>query len=181
MKDTLAAFMGLEEPQTLQASARALQQTGVLNTRAVPSRLRAAAADAIMWSAKAMLRDPVSGVIADAWGKLGDLQRFDSAPADEINTYTVNEHEIALTRQPTLELEINGVPCGLTLQFEFKAGFHLEGAVLKVQNKTIIGAEFGGLRGAGALSCGNAVIVERKTEPVRLPSTLTFKPGVAIT
>jgi hypothetical protein len=179
--DTLAAFLHLDDDAKAKARAKALRESGELTQlRGLPAPLRTPAADAIVWTAKALLRDPVSGVIGEAWGKLRDIQRFLNAPPDEVNTFTLQHHEIALARTPTVELTLNEAPSGIVLQFELKIALTLASAALRIQNRRIIGAEFGDLRGGGSFSLGRATIAERKTAPFRLPAKLNFRPGVAI-
>lgn len=179
--DTIAAFLHLDEDARAKAGAKALQESGELKAmKALPAPLRTSAADAIVWTAKALLRDPVSGVIANAWGKLRDVQKFLNAPPDEVNTFTLRDHEIALARTPSLELMLNNTPSGIVLQFELKIALTLTSAALRIQNKRIIGAEFGALQGGGTFSLGRATIAERKTKEFRLPARLDFNPGAPI-
>lgn len=179
--DSLAAFLHLDDPNKSGAAAKSLQSSNELkNIRNLPAPLRRPAADAVMWAAKALLRDSVSGVIATAWGKFRDLERFMSAPPEEVNTFNLREHEIALKRTPSAELLLNNTPSGIMLEFELKLALTLASAALRIQNRRIIGAEFGALSGGGSLSLGRATIAERSTKPFKLPARIAFNPGVAI-
>lgn len=179
--DSLACFLHLETEIQTRAAAQKLRVSGALKgERDLPAPLRTPAADAIVWAAKALLRDPVSGVIGQAWGKLRDLDRFMRAPPEEVNTFTLQDHEIALSRTPSVELTLNEAPSGIVLQFELKIALVLTSAALRIQNRRIIGAECGDLRGAGSFSLGRATIAERKSAPFRLPAKLAFTPGVVL-
>ncbi len=179
--DTLAAFLQLDTEADAQAAVRKLRESRALKSaRDLPAPLRLPAADAIVWAAKALLRDPVSGVIGQAWGKLRDVQRFMNAPPEEVNTFTLQDHEIALSRTPSVELTLNDAPSGIVLRFELKIALVLTSASLRIQNRRIIGAECGDLRGSGSFNLGRATIAERKSAPFRLPARLAFTPGVAL-
>lgn len=179
--DTLSAFLHLDDEARAKNGAKALRESGEMKRlRGLPAPLRAQAADAIVWTAKALLRDSVSGLIGQAWGKLRDMQRFMSAAPEETHSFTLHDHEIALARTPSVELVLNGAPSGIVLQFELKIALTLTSAALRIQNRRIIGAECGELRGGGSFSLGRATIAERKSAPFQLPARLAFSPGVAL-
>lgn len=179
--DTLEAFFGLDNPARAKASARALQSAQELReVRALPAAMRAPAADAIVWTAKALLKDSVSGVIGSAWTKLKEVQEAINAPADERKEITLAAHEIALSRTPSVDLVINGAPTGIALEFELKIALIITSAAAQIQNAHIVGATLGKVSGGGSLSLGRATLAERKTEIVRLPSRLTFEPAIAL-
>lgn len=180
MSDTIADFFGLNDPAQAQQGAEALQNSPDFAGGSLPEPLRAKAATALIWAAKAMLRDPLSGVLGEGWGKVTELQKFDTAPPDEINTFSLQSHEIALSRQPSIELDVNGAPSGIIFAFELKLGFTVESAELRIQQRRIIGAQFGGLRGGGTLSLGRATILKRETAQVQLPAQVEFDPGIRV-
>lgn len=179
---TLNEFFHLDDPTRARAAARALQRSPELReAQVLPAPLRGPAAEAIVFTAKALLTDPVSGIIGSAWGKLRDLHRFVNAPPGEINEFSLHDHEIALSRTPSIDLVLNGAPTGIQLRFELKVGLSISGAALRIQDARIVGASIGKVRGMGAFNLGRASLVERKTEVFRLPANLTFTPGVALT
>lgn len=179
--ETLAGYFRLDDPQQVEVSARALAQSEALQGRSwLPANLREHAAKAIIWALKNLLDDPVSETIAKAWTKARELKKFADAPADQINELTLHEHDIALVRKPSLELVLNGAPTGLKVEFEMKIGLVVEGALIKVQKRRIIGAKLAKVLGSGSVSCGKITIAERKTGAVTLPGDLTLAPGVAI-
>lgn len=181
MQDTLSAYLGLDDPKKVKAAAKTLESAPELaRAQALPGALRSSAADAIIWCAKAVLNGSVSGVMGDAWSKTRELQRFLSAPAGQVNEFTLHSHEIALSRTPSLELVLNNVPTGITLRFEVKVGLTLTSAKLKIMDGRITAAEFGEAQGAGSLSLGRATIIERKTSKVELPTRLAFTPGIPL-
>ncbi|MGE0740102.1 MAG: hypothetical protein AB7O98_02075 [Hyphomonadaceae bacterium] len=178
---TLRAFFGLDDPKREQDAAKALQNSAELRgVRGLPGALRAPAANAIVMTAKALLSDPVSGLICNAWTKAAELQRFIKAPPDQINEFTLHEHEVALSRAPSVDLVVNGAPTGVQLRFELKVALSIASASLRIQNAHIVGATLGKVRGGGSFSLGRATLVERKTELVRLPAELTFNPGARL-
>jgi hypothetical protein len=127
-----------------------------------------------------LLKDPVSETLAKAWGKTRELKAAAEAPADRISEVPLHEHDIALVRKPSIELVLNGAPTGLQFEFELKAGLVVEGAVVKVQARRIVGAQLSRVLGSGSISCGKVTLVERKSGSVALPGELSFAPGIAI-
>ncbi len=178
---TIAGFLCLDEPAQLEASKRALRQSQEISRGGASLRgAQAAATDAILDAAKSMLDSPLVNVLGGAWGKWRDLQRYAMAPADETHEVTLHEHEIALSRKPSVDLLIDGAPTGLQLQFELKLALTISGAILKVQGGHIVSADFGNVRGGGSFSCGKVTLAKRETSPVQIPGNVAFNPGVAI-
>lgn len=179
--ETLAAYFRLDDPEQAELSARALAQSDALQSRrSLPANLREPAAKAIIWALKNLLTDPVSETIAKAWSKVRDLKKFADAPADQINELSLHEHDIALIRKPSIELVLNGAPTGLQVEFELKLGIVIEGALIRVQKRRIVGAKLAKVLGSGSVSCGKITIAERKSRAVTLPGEIAFAPGVAI-
>lgn len=178
MSLTLMDFLRFNDPAEARRGAQALNAAPELAP--LPAPLRPKAADALVWSIRAVLRDPLTNVIGAGWSRLNELQKFDEADAEQVNTFALHEHEIALTRQPAIEIDVNGAPSGVKLTFELKIALSIKSAELRIQNKRIIGAQFAGVKGNGALSLGSATIAERETAPVKLPAQLNFSPGLKI-
>lgn len=178
---TLANFFRLDEPAHARASAKRLENAPELKkAHMLPPALRGPAADAIIWCAKNLLDEPITNTLGGAWGKLRDLDRFRAAPADQVNEWTLHEHEIALSRKPGFDLVLNGVSTGVQLLFELKLGLTVESAVIKIQGGRVIGADLGKVHAGGSFGLGKVTIAERKTESFRLPGKLSFSPGIAI-
>lgn len=179
--ETLSGFLGLDDPQQAQASARVMGQSpDIARARGIPSAFRKAAGDAAIWTLKNVLDTPLSNVIADAWRTHRDLHGAINAPPGQTSDFTLHEHEIALSRKPSAEIMINGAPTGVTLEFELKLALNIASAVLKIRDGAIIGCELGKTKGAGSVRCGKVTLAKRETSSVRLPATLSFNPGVAL-
>lgn len=181
MSETIADAVGLEDPARAK---RALQElSAVKKVRAIPPGLRAAAADAVVQAARSLLNSPVSDVMLDAWGKAKELGRYADPSAfkpDEINDFTLHEHEIALERHPAIELMLNGAPTGAQLPFDVKLALVIKSAVLFIQNARIIGAEIGQVQAEGSVKCAKVQIAKRETGPLKLTGRINFNPGYAI-
>ena len=180
--ETLATFLRYEA--AARRNGAALRNArGINQSNAIPAGLRGAAGDAMLESASALLDSPLVEVIGAAWGKLDTLLGFRDTsryPPDQISDFVLHDHEIALRRTPSVELEVNSVPTGVQLQFELKIGLTIESAILKIQNARIVGADLGKVHGSGAFSCAEVTLAERNTGAVRLPGKLVFAPGVTI-
>lgn len=179
--ETLAGFLGLDDPDKTRASARALARSpDIGRARAVPAPLRDAAAEAVIWTAKNLLNTPLSNLCADAWSQARDLDKARNAAEGKTVDFALKEHDISLSRQPSVELIINGAPTGVKLPFDLNIGLTIASAVLKIRDGAIIGCDLGKVKGAGSISCIGVTITKRETSSVRLPGKLTFNPGVAL-
>jgi hypothetical protein len=179
--ETLGSYFKLDDPRQADEYARALAQSEALKSkRALPASLHEPAAKALIWALKNLLNDPVSETIAKAWAKAREIKKFADAPADQVNEAALHEHDIAVVRKPAVELVLNGAPTGLQVEFELKMGLVVEGAIVKIQGRRVVGARLSSVLGAGSISVGKVTIVERKSSSVALPGELSFAPGIAI-
>lgn len=179
--ESLSGFLGLDDAQQTQAAARELVKSPeIARASGIPAPFRKAAADAVIWTAKTLFDTPLSNVLTDAWSTYRELKSAINAPPGQVSDFALHDHEIALSRQPSAEIVINGAPTGVVLQFELKIALKLASAVLKLRDGAIIGADLGKLTGSGSVKCGRAVIAKRDTSSVRLPGTLAFNPGVPL-
>ncbi|WP_395646521.1 hypothetical protein [Terricaulis sp.] len=179
--ETLAGFLGLDDPDKTKASARALARSPEIGrAREVPAPLRDAAAEAVIWTAKNLLNTPLSNLCADAWSTYREFDKARNAPAGKTVDFTLKEHDISLSRQPSVELIINGVSTGVKLPFDLSIGLNIASAVLKIRDGAIVGCDLGKVKGAGSISCAGVTITKRETSTVRLPGKLAFDPGVML-
>lgn len=183
--ETLADFFGVaDDAKSARDGAIALAKASKEALRdALPAGLRDAAAGSVMQSARGLLNSPISGILGDAWKTARDLERFCDPrqfPPDKLAEYTLAEHELALKRNPLIEVMLDGAPTGLKLKFELKLALAVMSAVLKIQNGRIMGARIGDCRGGGKYSCTSVTLAERKTGKIRLPGTISFGQGIPI-
>jgi hypothetical protein len=179
--ETMGAYFRLDDPRQADECAHALAQSDALKSkRALPAALHEPAAKALIWALKNLLNDPVSETLAKAWAKAREIKKFADAPPDQVNETALHEHDIALVRKPAVELVLNGAPTGLQFEFELKMGLVVEGALIKIQGRRIVGARLSAVLGSGSISCGKITIAERKSSSVALPGELSFAPGIAI-
>jgi hypothetical protein len=181
---TISALLGLDDQSRRKAGATVLARSAKLAAaRVLPGALRQAAAESFIDASVALLDSPLAGIFGDVWKKASDLHAYTDprkhAPG-EIHEYTLAGHDIALKRNPVIELVLDGAPTGLQLEFELKLSLAVLSAVLRIRDGYIIGARLGDFQGAGTYSCGSAKLVERKTERFRLPGDIVFTPGVAL-
>jgi hypothetical protein len=181
--DTIASFFGIDSERAQQSAVALAKKAKKGLARAVPAPLRQPAAMSLVAAGSALLDSPMASILGDAWGTARDLHRFcdqSAYPPDRISEHTLSEHEIALTRNPELEVVLDGAPTGLKLQFELKLALTVMSAVLRIQAGRIIGARVGDCRGGGKYSCSSVTLAERKTGKFRIPGAVSFDPGVPL-
>jgi hypothetical protein len=181
--ETLRDFLRFDAARQRAGALSLRARPEIARNSAVSAALRAPAADAIAEGAMQLLDSPLMDVVCEAWGKLEELRKLsdpNAHPPEKINEVSLHAHEIALKREPALELMLSGAPTGLTFECELKIALKIESAILRVQNARIVGAQIGKARGGGSFKCVEVTLAERKTEALRFPGTLTFTPGYAL-
>lgn len=181
--DTLASFFGADAQNARRNAETLAKKAGKRLAEAVPPSLRGEAAVSMIGASRALLESPMASILGDAWKTASDLDRFcdqSAYPPDKIGEYTLHQHEIALTRNPQIEVVLNGAPTGLKLDFELKLALTVMSAVLRIQAGRIIGARIGDCRGGGKYSCSSVTLAERKTSKFRMPGVISFAPGVPL-
>ncbi len=154
-----------------------------LNIDTITPIVRAAAADGLVGAGRELLSSPITDLLADAWTTRKDLKRFadpNAYPPEQVNEYPLVGHEIALKRNPQVDVIINGVSTGLKFIFELKLALTIKSATLRIQGGRVIGARVGDFQGSGSFSCGDVTLAERKTSTFRLPGAVSFGQGFAI-
>jgi hypothetical protein len=180
---TLAQFYRFDAGE-IASGAQALAKAGkIVRSQKLTPALRTLAADALVATAKNLLKSPISDVLADGWGKWRELGAYADAakyPPGKLHEYALDEHDIALSREPKAEILLNGGSIGLVFPFELKLGLKLRSAVLKIMGGRIVGARIGAVHGFGSFSCGDVTLAERKSGKVDLPGEMMFNPGYTL-
>jgi hypothetical protein len=180
---TLASFFRVDPRETKQSAEDLAKKAGKRLAEAVPPELRGEAAMSLIGAGRALLDSPMASILGDAWKTASDLDEFcdpRTHPPEKIGEYTLHQHEIALKRNPEIELVLNGAPTGLKVEFELKLALTVMGAILRIQAGRIIGARVGDCRGGGKYSCSSVTLAERKTSTFRLPPLISFAPSIPL-
>jgi len=181
---TFAALLGLDDRSRAQAGATALARAGKLaSSRLIAGPLRQAAAASLIDASAALLQSPLADILGGAWKKAHEIAQYADPrkhPPEQIAEVALGGHEIALKRQPALDVLLDGAPTGLTVACELKLKLEMKSVLLRIQGGRIVGARVGDFFGGGSYSCAGVTLAERKTSPFRLPGDIAFAPGIAL-
>lgn len=185
-ENTLWDFFGSQALSDNQAgtvwAGECLSKVGQELRGRVPGPFWSSARRAIDQALQQLLGIPMSQIIAGGWNQYRTLIEYRDRkkhPAEEVALVPLGEHTITSTHQPKIEIYLNDQRIG-SLDFEIKLALEIEAAILKIQDGKIWEVEAGSCRGGGTLMFGLAVLFERKTGKVRLPSVISFPRGVSI-
>lgn len=119
----------------------------------------------------------LTDVIGSTWKHYKEIQNHldpKSESANEVVLYPVAEHSISISREPKVEILLNGSKVGsIELKLELSIAFDM--AILRIQNAKIREIELGSAVGEGTLSCGPATLVEVKSKEIEFPSLIQFE------
>lgn len=185
-ENTLWDFFGSQALTDNQAgtvwSGECLSKVGQELRGKVPVPFWSSARRTIDQALHQLLSLPLSQIIAGGWNQYRTLIQYRDRkkhPAEEVALVPLGEHTISSTHQPQIEIYLNDQRIG-SLDFQITLALDLEAAILKIQDGKIWEVEVGSCRGGGTLKFGPAVLFERKTGKVRLPSVISFPRGVSI-
>ena len=121
-------------------------------------------------------------ILAGGWNKYRDLIEYRDRkkhPPSEIARYHLYQHTISSKHKPQIEIYINDRRLG-SLDFELTLALEIDSADMKIQDAKIWEISPGSCRGSGKLTLGPALLLERRTSPLRLPAVISFTNGLAI-
>jgi hypothetical protein len=128
---------------------------------------------------KAFEPDPFL-LMVKAWSqvrKLREAAQDSRGPPAEKKTAALLEHEIDLTLEPRLVLNVNGIDwCSVKLEVEIKLSF--ESAQLEFHNGRVSALQLGKPTGSITLKCEGHEIAEFKRE-IKLHAAYQFQPPLA--
>ncbi len=136
----------------------------------------------IMKKVKELLDIDIGEIIVGVWKKRDELKKYaDTSKYPPGETYLVSllEHTITSKHRPGIEVLINGAKVK-TIWFDIEFALTLEGAILEIDGGSIIGLSTGTCKGMGAIRCEGVALLEKETQPFRLPGSLAFDPGIPI-
>jgi hypothetical protein len=181
---TIAELLGIDDPERARKNVASLIKKGKLAVSSkIPGPLRGEAALCAFDTARGLLDSPLGSLFGQAWTTAHDLRRYcdqSAFPPGSTNEHPLRKHEIALRRDPEVEVTLNGQPTGVKVQFELKLAMEFDGAVLIIRDGRIVSARVGDCRGEGSYACGAVKLFERKTSKFRIPGSMTFGEGISL-
>jgi hypothetical protein len=124
----------------------------------------------------------LSDVLAAAWKKCREIRKYaDSTayPPGETFLVPLAEHTVTSVHHPRIEILVDDHPVA-TVDLEIEAAIALEGVILRISDARIRGVATGSCTGSGAITCEGFLLLEKKTEPFRLPGTIDLGEGIPI-
>jgi hypothetical protein len=123
----------------------------------------------------------VGKILVGGWKKVREIRKYRDKknPSEGYHEVTLLEHTIVSTHGPTIQPVINEVPLS-KIKFDIVLKLKLNGGMLFIRNGKIMKASVGTCVGSGTIEYKGHKLLEKKTEEVKLPGTIPFKPGIEI-
>jgi hypothetical protein len=134
---------------------------------------------AIVEKLHALLELDLSDVVLAAWNKyelLSEYRDEEKYPPDESVLVTLAKHSLSSEHRPSIQVLANDKEIG-ALTVTINLTLHLEGAVLRVQDKRVREIRLGEVGGEGRIACEEIEIVSREFDPKSLPGAIILDPG----
>jgi hypothetical protein len=185
---TLNSIFSIEATDLPLAIAAALESSDVLST--MKGKILDDVAELDLDSILGAIVDKVSGlldlslseIMVTAWKKyelLADCLDEDKYSADESILVTLTRHSLSSEHHPSIEILANDQEIG-KLTFTIKLSLHVQGAVLKIQDKKVREIRLGEVSGDGTFKCGDYEIASREFDPKTIPGSISLNPGIEI-
>ena len=186
VENTLWDFFGAQQLSDNQAgtvwTGECLSKVSQELRGRVPGPFWSSARRAIDQALKQVLGIPMMQIVGSGWNKYRTLTEYRDRkkhPAEEVALEPIGKHTITSTHNPQIEIFLNERRIG-SIDFAIKLQLDLEAAVLKIQDGKIWEVETGSCIGGGTLMYGPAILFERKTGKIWLPTLISFPRGLSI-
>jgi hypothetical protein len=117
-----------------------------------------------------------------AWKKyelLADCLDESKYPPGESALVTLTRHSVSSEHHPSIEILANDQEIA-KLKISITLTLHVQGAVLKVQDKRVREIRLGEVSGDGTFTCGDYEIAKREFDPKTIPGSISLNPGIEI-
>ncbi|MEA5115602.1 MAG: hypothetical protein VB050_16410 [Geobacteraceae bacterium] len=124
----------------------------------------------------------LTDILVAAWQKYRQIRKYsDSAayPPGETFLVPLAEHTVRSTHHPRIEILVDDHPVA-TVDLEIEIALTLEEAILKISDGKIKGVTTGACTGKGIIKCEGFTVLEKETEPFRLPGAIDLGEGIPI-
>jgi hypothetical protein len=190
MSDTAMTLMNIffSEPESFQARITALESVKTLShlkdlLMQEGSRITLPAAmDEVKKSMQALMNTRIEDILIPAWNKYLPLRKYrdkERYPPDKTVMVPIFEHTVRSEHQPYIELLINDQPVG-RINFFISISLVLRGIILVVRDARIKEVKTGECSAKGKVSCEGILIIDKTSETVRLPGTISLGQGIPI-
>lgn len=129
-----------------------------------------------------LLRVDVGGLLAAAWKKCAELQKYRDAktyPPDETVLVELAQHTIRSSHSPHVDVVV-GESRVQRIDFDLELTLDIDAAVLTVRDGKIWAVSVGSCKGSGELSYKGCSILQRESRAVSLPGSFAFDEPVPI-
>lgn len=185
---TLNTIFSIEVSDLPPMIASAIESTDVSST--LKGQILKHAADfdwdtifgAIVNKVSGLLDMGLAEIMVAAWNKyelLADCLDEEKYSPEESVLVTLAEHSLSSEHHPAVEVLVNDQSAA-ELRFAIRLTLHLQGAVLKIQDKKIREIRLGEVGGDGSIKCGEFEIAKRQFDSTTLPGSISLNPGLTI-
>ncbi len=129
-----------------------------------------------------LLRVDVGTLLASAWKKCAELQKYRDSktyPPDETVLVELAQHTIRSSHSPHLDVMV-GESRVQRIDFDLELTLDIEAAVLTVRDGKIWAVSLGSCKGAGELSYKGCSILQRESRALSMPGKFEFDEPVNI-
>jgi hypothetical protein len=124
----------------------------------------------------------LTDILVAAWHKYREIRKYSDRaayPPDETFLVPLAGHTVRSVHHPRIEILVDDHPVA-TVELEIEIDLSLEGAIRKISDGKIKGATTGSCTGKGTIKCEGFTVLEKETEPFRLPGTIDLREGIPI-
>ena len=116
----------------------------------------------------------IPSIFLSSWKQSDEIKKLlDQSAKSPEEKFEVNlsEHTITSDHTPFIEVMFKNMPV-YKIEFDLNLSFTLDGFILKIQNGIIYGIDTGICNARGTLSWEKIKLLEKKSEPIKLPGTI---------
>lgn len=123
----------------------------------------------------------IGDLLVSGWRKQREIAQYRNKenPPGGSHTVPLLEHTLVSKHSPTIQPVINEVPLA-KLKFDITLKLKIKGAILVIRDGKIMQVLAGSCSGSGSIEYAGFTLLEKKTDSLDLPGSLTFKEGVPI-
>jgi len=140
------------------------------------------AMDEVKKGAQALMNIKIEDIFISAWNKYLPLRKYrdkEKYPPDKTVMVPLVEHTVKSEHKPYIELLVNDQPVD-RINFSITISLVLKGMILVVRDARIWEVKTGECSAKGKLSCEGVLLLDKTSEPVQLPGTISLGDGIPI-
>ncbi len=124
----------------------------------------------------------LSDILVAAWQKYREIRKYSDSiayPPGETFLVPLAEHTVRSIHHPGIEILVDDHPVA-RIELEVEIALTMEGALLKISDGKIKGITTGSCSGKGIIKCEGFTVLEKETEPFRMPGVIDLGEGIPI-